>query len=188
MPWLDVSVAYCNCAHHPKVGLLAVRRDSGASHEATISTSEDENSDSPEENCSCSEKPILFTEYFKLKGSTYHEHFQKALKSCKKTVLEKRNFPMKLALEPINKKDENAIVVLVKLDCTWQPVGYIPGGKVKKAMNAMQNEEIRTIQFKSIEWRYIWGLGEFRYIGTIVVTKENKWLPTDNSYSYNDMI
>ena len=29
------------------------------------------------------EKDTLYTEYFKLKGSTYHEHFQSALRRCK---------------------------------------------------------------------------------------------------------
>ena len=33
----------------------------------------------------------------------------------------------------------------------WNPVGYIPGAKVKKAMDALNKEEIKTIKFKTIE-------------------------------------
>ena len=55
-------------------------------------------------------------------------------------------------------------------------------------MDAMQKDEIRMIRFKSVEWKYTWGLEEFRYIGTFMVTKEKRWLPTDKSYSCNDAI
>ena len=33
----------------------------------------------------------------------------------------------------------------------WNPVGYIPGGKVKKAMDALDKQEIKTVKFKTIE-------------------------------------
>ena len=40
---------------------------------------------------------------------------------------------MQLLIEPAHARDENAIVVQVKLDNnTWQPVGYILASKIKK--------------------------------------------------------
>jgi len=47
----------------------------------------------------------------------------------------------------VNAKDENAIVVQVKLGHLWQPVGYIPGAKVKKAMEALKKDEIGASEF-----------------------------------------
>ena len=67
-------------------------------------------------------------------------------------------------------------------------VGYIPGVKVKKTMDALNKHEIATIKFKDIEWKYIYSLGEFRYASSIIVTKVNKWLPSDKDYQYNDIL
>ena len=111
------------------------------------------------------EKDTLYTEYFKLKGSTYHEHFQSALRRCKTLARNKTEVKLKLVIEPTNKEDENAIIVQAELENMWQPLGYIPGAKVQKAMDAITKEEIRNVKFKNIEWKYIYGLGEFRYVG-----------------------
>ena len=67
-------------------------------------------------------------------------------------------------------------------------MGYIPGGKIKKAMDALDKKEIQTIKFKSIEWKYNYSLGEYRYVSSIVITKIRKWLPTNDDYQYNDML
>ena len=79
------------------------------------------------------EETAMFMEYFKLKKSTFHSHFQNALKRCKRLTLDKKEIPMQLLIEPANTRDQNAIVVQVKLDNnTWQPVGYILASKIKK--------------------------------------------------------
>ena len=96
------------------------------------------------------EEETLFTEYFKLKGSTYHDHFQKALRQCKRLMLDKKEVAVQLVIEPANVADENAIIVQAELDSMWHPVGYIPGVKVKKAMNAINKEEIKTIRYPSL--------------------------------------
>jgi len=62
------------------------------------------------------------------------------------------------------------------------PVGYFPGAKVKKAMDALDKPEIKTTKFKRIEWKFINGLSEFRYVSSIVVTKLNNWLPSEKDY------
>ena len=90
-------------------------------------------------------------------------------------------------IEPTNKEDENAIIVQAELENMWQPLGYIPGAKVQKAMDAITKEEIRNVKFKNIEWKYIYGLGEFRYVTSITVTKVNRWLLSVKNYRYNDI-
>ena len=198
MPWLDIAVADCNCSRYPELSDVAVRP--GANIESSRTRSSDSDSDDsseyeqePEEENTPSqtsstevEEETLYTEYFKLKGSTYHEHFQTALRHCKTLTRNKTEIQLKLAIEPTNKEDENAIIVQAELDGMWKPVGYIPGVKVQKAMDAITKEEVRTVKFKSIEWKYIYGLGEFRYVSSITVTKVDRWLPSDKNYQYND--
>ena len=92
----------------------------------------------------------------------------------------KKVVPVQMTIEPTNVKDENAIVVQAELQQVYQPVGYIPCDKVKKAMDALIKQEVRTVTFKTIEWKYIYGLGEFRYVSSIVATKVNKWLKITN--------
>ena len=50
----------------------------------------------------------------KLKGFTYYEHFQEALKSCKLKQLVGQEILLKLPYEPTNVADENAVVVEVQ--------------------------------------------------------------------------
>ena len=199
IPWLDVELVRCNCSSFPEVGNIGVKSssngntsqaandssesesDNDVSHEDVSSTTSDD-SDNPDET------PALFTEYFKLKGSTYHAHFQDALRRCKRLSMDKRDISIKLLIEPANARDENAIVVQVQVDSTWQPVGYIPAVKIKKAMDALEKNEVKNITFKCIEWKYIYGLGKFKYVASVTITKLNKWLPTDKNYQYNDFL
>lgn len=50
----------------------------------------------------CNSEETLFTETFGLKGSSFHEHFQKTLKLCKEQLLNKKTLAVKLHFEPIN--------------------------------------------------------------------------------------
>ena len=58
-----------------------------------------------------------------------YEHFQKTLKLCKEQLLNKKTLAIKLHFEPINRRDENAILVLACPGSFWEPIGYIPGIK-----------------------------------------------------------
>lgn len=201
MPWLDVELVRCNCSSFPEVGNIGVKSSSNGNNSQAVNDSsesesesdndvshEDVNSPTSHDSDNPNETPTLFTEYFKLKGSTYHAHFQDALRRCKRLSMDKRDISLKLSIEPANARDENAIVVQVQLDSTWQPVGYIPAVKVKKAMDALEKNEVKNITFKCIEWRYIYGLGEFKYVASVTITKLNNWLPTDKNYQYNDFL
>ena len=202
MPWLDVEVSHCNCSCYPVKGKIGVKSQSSSSQVGSDLSDlcESDSGDSSQEDTSLevtqpqhnsgppAVESAMYTEYFKLKGSTFHAHFQDALKRCKRLTLDKNEITMQLVIEPANIRDENAIVVQVELDNTWQPVGYIPAIKVKKAMDAWTKNEVRDIKFKCIEWKYIYGLGQFRYVASIMVTKVNRWLATDKGYKYNDML
>lgn len=205
MPWLDITLVDCNCSQFPNKSNIAVQNGTGfhASGQSDSSDSNDSNaserelSESEDDQTSAAENPdssenveeeTHYTEYFKVKGSTYHDHFQKALRKCKRLLLDKEDVPVQLLIEPTNVADENAIIVQAELEHQWHPVGYIPGVKVKKTMDALNKHEIATIKFKAIEWKYIYALGEFRYVSSIIVTKVNKWLPSDKDYQYNDIL
>ena len=136
IPWLDVELVRCNCSSFPEVGNIGVKSssngntsqaandcsesesDNDVSHEDVSSTTSD-NSDNPDET------PALFTEYFKLKGSTYHTHFQDALRRCKRLSMDKRDISIKLLIELANARDENAIVVQVQLDRNTGQLAYV---------------------------------------------------------------
>ena len=193
MPWLDLQVSSCNCSCYPTKGKIAVKshsaaRDYSGESDSSEFSQEDTSDAEPLHSPAVSDdESAMFTEYFKLKGSTFHAHFQDALKRCKRLTLDKKEIALQLMIKPANARDKNAIVVQVKLDNTWQPVGYIPGIKIKKAMGAWTKNEVRDIKFKCIEWKYIYGPGEFRYVASVIVTKVNRWLATDKDYKYNDM-
>ena len=98
----------------------------------------------------------------------------------KRLSLDRTEIAMQLVIEPVQ---ETRTLLLF-----WEPVGYIPAIKLKKTMDALTKKEVRDIKFKCIEWKYIYGLGEFRYVASIMVTKVNRWLATDKDYEYNDML
>ena len=50
--------------------------------------------------------------------------------------------PVQLHFEPVNRRDENAIVVHACLGNCWKPNGYVPGIKVAKVTHAVNNQEI----------------------------------------------
>lgn len=109
----------------------------------------------------CVSTETLFTESFKLKGSSFHEHFQRCLRSCKEKLKNKISVPLKLRFEPTNRRDENAILVLAYPVNSWEPMGYIPGMKLAKVFQAVRNDEIRSMKITSVFYQYIFSLTEF---------------------------
>ena len=121
MPWLDVELVRCNCSSFPEVGNIGVKSSSKGNNSQAVSDSsesesdndvshEDVNSPTSHDSDNPDETPALFTEYFKLKGSAYHAHFQDALRRCKRLSMEKRDISIQLLIEPANARDENAIL------------------------------------------------------------------------------
>jgi len=88
---------------------------------------------------------------FTLKGNSFHEHFQDGLKLCKAALMRKETVPLKLVYEPINRRDENAILVHARCD-SWRPIGYIPGIKVPKVTVAIDANEITKIALTNFKY------------------------------------
>ena len=136
----------------------------------------------------CNSEETLFTETFGLKGSSFHEHFQKTLKLCKELLLNKKTLAIKLHFEPINRRDENAILVLACPGSVWEPIGYIPGIKVLKVTLAVRNDEITKMTVISVRYQYIFALSSFKYLATVTISKKGKWIKNKDLYKYNDEI
>ena len=130
--------------------------------------------------------PEKFTEYFSLKGSSYHEDCQKALRKCKQLQLKKQHIELRVNPEPTNIRDKNAITVEVQLDGTWHRIGYIQKEKLRKVTEALKKTEIDKVQFKSIGFMFIPDLNDWLYHPCVLITKSHQWLPTDANYKYND--
>ena len=129
-----------------------------------------------------------FTESFALKGSSYHEHFQNALKNCKQKMVKKEAVPVQLSFEPVNRRDENAILVHASLDDLWKPIGYIPGLKVAKVTQAIKNKEVVSMSINSIKYQYIFPIASFKYFATVTITKKRRWMKNRDTYKYNEDI
>lgn len=140
------------------------------------------------ENTACHVSEPLFTESFTLKGSSYHEHFQETLKNCKDKKIKKESLPVRLSFEPVNVRDENAIVVHACPGNSWQPVGYIPGVKVVKVTQAMNRKEITNMEISSIRYQYVFALNSFKYFAIVTISKKGKWMKNRDSYQYNEAI
>ena len=128
-----------------------------------------------------------FSETFDLKVSTFHQQFQIALQKCKQKLIDNIPVELQLAIEPVNVKDENAIVVQVNLDGIFTAIGYIPGRKVQKVKAALSNNEIINLALTRVQYKYIWGAGMHKYIPQITITKNRRWLKDDNKYRYNSI-
>lgn len=128
----------------------------------------------------------LFTESFTLKGSSYHEHFQNTLKNCKDKRIKKESLPVRLSFEPVNIRDENAILVHACPGNSWQPIGYIPGVKVVKVTQAINRNEITSMEITSIRFQYVFAINSFKYFATVSISKKEKWMKNRDLYKYNE--
>jgi len=196
MPWLDCDSVKCNCSQFPLVGNVVIHIGEVSSQ--NLNTEVDEDEDTGMESDDAPPAPVdndddnldlavtLYTEYVKLKGCTYHDHFQAVLKFCKLRLQAGKEINLRLFHEGANVADDNAVVAQVLRDQDWVPIGYIPGKKVQKVLDALQLSSIKVVKFKKIEYSYIWSIDAFKYIPTLIVTKEGRWPRDNESYSYND--
>jgi fumarate reductase subunit D len=80
-----------------------------------------------------------------------------------------------LTAEPVNKRDENAIVVKALLGI-WKPIGYVPARKLPKVTDAMRKSEITSVALNNIIYRYIYAAKGHRYFAKILILKRNRWI------------
>lgn len=122
-----------------------------------------------------------------MKGSSFHDHFQAGLKLCKEVLIKKDVVLLKLVYEPINRKDENAIVVQAQHD-TWRTIGYIPGVKVPEITQAIGGKEIVEIVLSNVKYQYVFPISSFKYFATVAISKKRKRRRNKDTYKYNENI
>ena len=118
MPWLDPETVECNCSRFPELNNVIITKEHTTKDTVNVAKEEElpvhvavANDDDDDEDDDVLDLEVpLYTEYVKLKGCTYHEHFQAALKSCKFKQQAGEEIPLRLFYEPTNVADENAVV------------------------------------------------------------------------------
>ena len=140
------------------------------------------------ERTECPPTEPLYTETFTLKGSSFHEHFQRTLKSCKEKMINKETIFIRLGKEPVNRRDENAILVHACPDDTWEPIGYIPGVKILKVTEAINNNETTDMSLLSVKYQYVFSTSSFKYFAIVTISKKGRWAKNKDNYKYNETI
>ena len=124
----------------------------------------------------------------KLKGCTFHDHFQIALKECQRKRASKEEIKCRLHFHQINVRDENAIVVQALFDNMWQSLGYVPKQKLPKVTRAIQAGEVQDVKLENVFRIFICDVKQYRYVGQVVVVKNGCWEQDDKNYKYNNLI
>jgi len=180
-PWLEVLVCNCNCSRYPSPGNVIVKRMDSATQESCESTTdstdlseEEEGSDTLNDQLGgeteMDEETTQFTQYFALKGSSYHQDCHKTLRKCKQRQLQNENINLWVTPEPANIRDKNAVIVEAYIDNEWCHVGCIPKEKLRKAFVAIRNNEIQKVELKFIGFMFTptctnfknWSLASYR--------------------------
>ena len=209
MPRLVFGKVNCNCTRFPHLGdVIVSSRDetetvsqylqnldlgSESNGEEDLSDSEYQELSSGDSDDTDADNVELFTETMNLKGSSYHSSFQSHLRLCKEALMKKEALTVRLHFEPTNRRDENAIVVQVKLgqsgsEQLWNPIGYIPGPKVPKVTIALRNNEVQLVTVKNVFYQYVPPINDFRFFPSIAVSKMGRWLQNKQNYKYNESI
>ena len=209
MPRLVFGKVNCNCTRFPHLDdVIVSSRDetetvsqclqnldlsSESSGEEDLSDNEELELSSEDSDNTDADNVELFSETINLKGSSYHSSFQSHLRQCKEVLMKKETVTVRLVFEPTNRRDENAIVVQVKLGQSrseelWNPIGYIPGPKVPKVTSALQNNEVKLITVKNVFYQYVPPINDFRFFPSITVSKWGRWPQNKKDYKYNEKI
>lgn len=213
VPRLMFSEVTCNCTKFPHLGDVIVSSckndtenvaqslqnldlDSESGSEEGMDDNESEEEelhDMTDQNTEDAGNVEMFSETMNLKGSSYHSSFQNHLRQCKELLMKKEEVNIRLHFEPTNRRDENAIVVQVKLcdssgEKLWKPIGYIPGPKVPKVTIALRNEEVKVVTVKNVFYQYVPPINDFRFFPSIVVSKLGRWPQNKKDYQYNEKI
>lgn len=191
-PWLEVLACNCSCSSYPSAGnVIADGTDSvtqescQSSTDSTDMSEEEEYSDTLPDQVSEEthiDETAQFTEYFALKGSSYHEDCQKALCKCKQLQLHKENINLRVTPEPTNIRDRNAVIVETYLNNGWYRIGYVPKEKLRKVVVVVRNSEIQKVEFKFIGFMFVPDLNDWLYHPRVLISKIGHWLPTDANY------
>lgn len=78
----------------------------------------------------------------------------------------------------MNRRDENAVLVHVCPGETWEPIGYIPGVKVLKVTQAINNNEITSMSLVSVKYQDVFSISSFKYFAIVTISKKGRWAKT----------
>ena len=194
MPWLELRNCSCNCTMWPISGTVQVSNKHKQADLSVVqvggeteNNAEDEiqvNESGMEEEGTANDVPLV-CEVFKLKGCSFHPAMQKALRAAQKKIAEKEEVEVKIFDQPVNVKDDNALIAKVLLSDVYEPIGYIPGRKVQKFREALKNNEITLILLKQVHREYILAVNNFMLFGYVHAIKKGRWLPDNKLYKYN---
>ena len=182
MPWLDIRNCNCNCSRYLNRGSLIKNHKT------------DNVPDDSDDACTPDEDDVLynntyeeqFTETFRLRGTSFRDHFQNVLRKCKLLQLSGTEPVLTLCFEPINKRDENTLVVLAKFSYSIEPIGYVPGERVQKLINAYKAKQITSIKMSLIKLMYNYYVGHRVYTVSVSMSKKGgTWPPNSKNYEYN---
>lgn len=96
--------------------------------------------------------------------------------------------PLKLFYVPINRREENEILVHIECDNTWRPIG-LPGIiNVPRVTQAIEDKEITKIVLTNVKYQFIFPISSFKYFATVSITRKGKCRRKNDSYKYNEDI
>ena len=147
------------------------------------------NASGMEEEGTANDVPLV-CEVFKLKGCSFHPAMRKALRAAQRKIAAKveEEVQVKIFDQPVNLKDDNALIAKVLLSYVYETIGYIPGRKVQKFREALKNNEITSILLKQVHREYILVVNNFMLFGYVHAIKKGRWLPDNKSYKYNSWV
>lgn len=90
----------------------------GTQEDEQYKLEEDKHNDEQDEDMEKIIEREEYTEVMKMKGRSYHEHFQSYLKVCKEMLVKNEQPEVRFFPEPGNRRDENAIVLQAKVALT----------------------------------------------------------------------
>lgn len=205
MPWLELQNCSCNCTKWPRTDLVLVNNENEEEEKEELTESDGGHSDSEEssddnitdadldhhvqrsnmETVSDATDALPATESFKLKGCSFHPSMQHALRQAQRLIAANKEVLVTIFEHSANVRDDNALMAKILINNMYEPVGYIPGRKVKKVKASLDNKELTSALLKRVHRQYIPALNDFMLFGYIHITKRGPWLPDNKSYKYN---
>ena len=111
---------------------------------------------------------------FKCLGTTKQKGHQDALRNALEKIHNKRDVPVRVAEEPDNEVDTNAVAFQVQLDGKWERIGYVASELAVHVKEAESNNAIQSLQIKWIKYRY-WPKSGFGFYTAIKITRKGRW-------------
>ena len=87
-------------------------------------------------------------------------------------MIDKETILIRLGFEPVNRRDENSLLVHACPGDTWEQIGSIPGMKVPKVTQAINNNERTSMSLRSVKDHYVFSISSLIPNSINVVTSK----------------